>query len=559
MKKSKIFIGLLLLFKISFSQTNFNLPKPNRTDIIQQSGVSSMISSLFKIKNIPANCIAVWKIKGGYPTEAKGDSIAPIFHTWPWAMSVYFQNKDSVNYISDTLQISIFKKNKVQQLFIEGLDTIEAGRIYTFSVQQKMDVYQWFIAPKSGVIISGQNTATVSVFFHSNLNESAILLQLTALKNGEKLIVAKHLQIEIDAALQLSKSGSVSVGEPITLNLSTTNFKNYSGKVVYHWGDGITETTDEIKKNKTHTYTTAGKKRVSVFIFNQSSTKKLLILKDSFEIFSNAAYSYKGSEADFGIDYYCIATQRLAHVLLTPHYSNIEKCKKIKWQIEPGNISIDAVLNADLNVTFGKYTATLIVEKQDGKIVTISKEFTTPLAEQVAITRLDTIKVGCELMAYQYQAITKNKNSTLGFEWSVMNSFETTSLRKTYGNSLYTTDYGSVSAQGSLVAVDVTDEYGCSTKAVTQQYFYPNELNNENIMVQLTSKPPIYFGEASTFRITTVKPLADIIYKVVGNENIKIENQNVRITKSGGFIIQASNKHQCIGFSNTFSSYFEGK
>jgi hypothetical protein len=328
---------------------------------------------------------------------------------------------------------------------------------------------------------------------------------------------------------------------------------------VYHWGDGITETTDEIKKNKTHTYTTAGKKRVSVFIFNQSSTKKLLILKDSFEIFSNAAYSYKGSEADFGIDYYCIATQRLAHVLLTPQYSNIEKCKKIKWQIEPGNISIDTVLNADLNVALGKYTATLIVEKQDGKIVTTSKEFTTPLAEQVAIKRLDTIKVGCELMAYQYQAITKNKNSTLGFEWSVMNSFETTSLRKTYGNSLYATDYGSVSAQGSLVAVDVTDEYGCSTKAVTQQYFYPNELNNENIMVQLTSKPPIYFGEASIFRITTVKPLADIIYKVVGNENIKIENQNVRITKSGGFIIQASNKHQCIGFSNTFSSYFEGK
>ncbi|MEY2828813.1 MAG: hypothetical protein RIQ33_671 [Bacteroidota bacterium] len=558
MKKLGIFIGLFLIFNISFSQTIFNLPKPNRVDIVQQNGLSSMISSLFTITSVPKNCEAKWLIKGGYPSEATGDSIAPIFHTWPWVMSVYYQRIDSPEYRSDTTRISLIKKNSNLNLFIEGADSIEAGKLYTFSAQQKMDAYQWFIQPSVGVIISGQNTSTIRVFFHASQNEKNNLIQLTAYKEGVKYVVSKKIiQPEIPE-LKIIKKGGVSVGDIIQLELESANLNYFSGKVVYHWGDGMMESCEKLTKTKRHVYTTSGKKKVSVYVFNQNTNHQLVILNDSFDIYSNNDFVDVNSIADFKVDYYCVPSQRLSHVLLFPQYSKIENCKKVKWEISSANIMIDTALYPDLYLSSGNYKITLTVETKDGKRYSSSQEIETKLAPQVSVSRLDSNKIACELTPYHYKAKANSSNeNTINYDWSMMNSSQQNSLRKNYSDEIYATDFGGSILQSGVISVTLTDQYGCSTKSGVQQLFYPNELENDNIITHRISTPPIYFGDTCKFKIATIKPMKNLAYTILGNENISVSNSLIPITKSGAFIIKVKDEHGCIGYSNTISSYFE--
>jgi hypothetical protein len=560
MKKTVILVGCLLYCFVVFSQSNFTLPKPNRADIVQHEGLSSMVSSLFTVTPVPKNCEVKWLLKGAYPLQASGDSIAPIFHTWPWELAVYYQRIDSTILRSDTTKVSLFKKNKTINLFIEGKDSIEAGKIYTFSVQQKMDAYQWFINPTLGVIIAGQNTASIRVFFHETQTEKNNFVQLTAFSEGCKYTISKQIFEKQKPTLKMIKKGGVSVGDSIQLVFESANLKYFSGKVVYHWGDGIIESCEKLTKTKRHVYTTSGKKKVSVYVFNQNTTNQLIILNDSFDIYSTNEFNYSGSIADFNVDYYCVPSQRLSHVLLFPQYSKIENCKKVKWEISPTNIVIDTALYPDLYLSSGNYKITLTVETKDGKRYSSSKNVEPKLAEQVSVSRLDSNKIACELTPYHYKAKANGSiENTLNYDWSMMNASQQNSLRKNYGDEIYATDFGGTILQSGVISVTLTDQYGCSTKSGVQQLFYPNELENDNIITHRISTPPIYFGDTCNFKIATIKPVKHLTYTILGNENISVSNSLIPITKSGAFIIKVSDEHGCIGYSNMISSYFEMK
>lgn len=558
MKKTVILVGCLLYCFVVFSQSNFTLPKPNRAYIVQHEGLSSMVSSLFTVTPVPKNCEVKWLLKGAYPLQASGDSIAPIFHTWPWELAVYYQRIDSPILRSDTTRVPLIKKNNTINLFIEGFDTIEAGKVYSFSVQQKMDAYQWFIKPSLGVIISGQNTSSIRVFFHANQNEKNNLIQLTAYKESVKYVVSKKIIQQEMPELKMIKKGGVSVGDSIELRFESENLKYFSGNVVYHWGDGIMESSNKLSKIKRHVYTTSGKKKVSVYVFNQTTTNQLIILNDSFDIYANNEFNYTGSIADFNIDYYCVPSQRLSHVLLFPQYSKIEECKLVKWEISPSNIVIDTALYPDLYLSDGKYKITLSIETKDGKRFSSSKSIEPKLAEQVSVSRLHSNKIACELTAYHYQSKSnKSTENVINYEWTMMNPSQISTLRKNFGDEVYATDLGGTILQSGVISVTLTDQYGCSTKSGVQQLFYPNELENDNIITHRISTPPIYFGDTCQFKIATIKPMKNLTYTILGNENISISNQLIPITNPGAFIIKVSDDHGCISYSNMMSSYFE--
>ncbi|MEN9522813.1 MAG: hypothetical protein RL065_1190, partial [Bacteroidota bacterium] len=354
------------------------------------------------------------------------------------------------------------------------------------------------------------------------------------------------------------KKGGVSVGDVIQLEFESTNLNYFSGKVVYHWGDGNMEISDTFIKMKRHVYTTSGKKKVSVYVFNQNTNHQLIILNDSFEIYPNSDLKEENINADFKVDYYCVSSQRLSHVLLFPQYSKIENCKKVIWQINPTNITIDKALSPDVYLSAGKYTITLTLETKDGKRYSSSKNIEPKLAAQVSVSRLDSNKIACELTPYHYKAKANGSNeNTINYDWSMMNSSQQNSLRKNYGDEIYATDFGGSILQSGVISVTLTDQYGCSTKSGVQQLFYPNELENDNIITQRISTPPIYFGDTCKFRIATIKPMKNLAYTILGNENISVNNSLIPITKSGAFIIKVSDEHGCNGYSNMISSYFE--